>query len=80
MLPATWMPRVPLLCGYRHNNAIPWILAGGFAAMTLPASAAPALDLRAAAGGGTLLFRQLFDADTGTFTYLLADGGTGEGC
>ena len=41
--------------------------------MTLPASAAPALDLRAAAGGGTLLFRQLFDADTGTFTYLLLD-------
>jgi glyoxylase-like metal-dependent hydrolase (beta-lactamase superfamily II)/rhodanese-related sulfurtransferase len=73
MLPATRMPRVPLLCGYRHNNAIPWILAGGFAAMTLPASAAPALDLRAAAGGGTLLFRQLFDADTGTFTYLLVD-------
>ena len=34
---------------------------------------APALSLAAAAGGGTLLFRQLFDADTGTFTYLLAD-------
>ena len=34
---------------------------------------APALSLVAAAGGGTLLFRQLFDADTGTFTYLLAD-------
>jgi glyoxylase-like metal-dependent hydrolase (beta-lactamase superfamily II) len=35
--------------------------------------------LRAAAGGAALLLRQLFDADTGTFTYLLADGGTGEG-
>ncbi len=34
---------------------------------------APALSLSAAAGGGPLLFRQLFDADTGTFTYLLAD-------
>ena len=34
---------------------------------------APALSLSAAAGGGSLLFRQLFDADTGTFTYLLAD-------
>lgn len=31
------------------------------------------LSLTAAAGGGTLLFRQLFDADTGTFTYLVAD-------
>ena len=34
---------------------------------------APALSLAAAAGGGALLFRQLFDADTGAFTYLLAD-------
>jgi glyoxylase-like metal-dependent hydrolase (beta-lactamase superfamily II)/rhodanese-related sulfurtransferase len=34
---------------------------------------APALSLAAVAGGGALLFRQLFDADTGTFTYLLAD-------
>jgi glyoxylase-like metal-dependent hydrolase (beta-lactamase superfamily II)/rhodanese-related sulfurtransferase len=32
-----------------------------------------AISLLAAAGGGPLLFRQLFDADTGTFTYLLAD-------
>jgi glyoxylase-like metal-dependent hydrolase (beta-lactamase superfamily II)/rhodanese-related sulfurtransferase len=29
--------------------------------------------LAAAAGGTGLLFRQLFDADTGTFSYLLAD-------
>lgn len=36
-------------------------------------AAAPALFLSAAAGGGPLLFRQLFDGDTGTFTYLLAD-------
>ncbi len=34
---------------------------------------APSLSLAAAAGGAPLLFRQLFDADTGTFTYLLAD-------
>lgn len=31
------------------------------------------LSLQAAAGGSALLFRQLFDAETGTFTYLLAD-------
>jgi len=36
------------------------------------ASVAP-LSLAAAAGGSPLLFRQLFDATTGTFTYLLAD-------
>ena len=36
-------------------------------------AAAPALCLSAAAGGGSLLFRQLFDSDTGSFTYLLAD-------
>jgi sulfur dioxygenase len=39
---------------------------------------APSPLLRAAAGGGALLLRQLFDADTGTFTYLLADGASGE--
>ena len=43
---------------------------------SLPVS--PSL-LAAAAGGGPLLLRQLFDADTGTFTYLLADGPSGEG-
>ena len=31
------------------------------------------ISLRAAAGGGSLLFRQLFDAQTGAFTYLLGD-------
>jgi glyoxylase-like metal-dependent hydrolase (beta-lactamase superfamily II)/rhodanese-related sulfurtransferase len=36
-------------------------------------AAALALSLSAAAGGGSLLFRQLFDGDTGSFTYLLAD-------
>jgi sulfur dioxygenase len=41
------------------------------------ASASPLL--QAAAGGGALLFRQLFDAPTGTFTYLLADVASGEG-
>ena len=35
--------------------------------------------LRAAAGGASLLLRQLFDAPTGTFTYLLADVVEGEG-
>jgi sulfur dioxygenase len=34
---------------------------------------APVVSLAAAAGGGTLLLRQFFDADTGTFTYLLVD-------
>ena len=43
----------------------------------MPASVAsavpPAVSLASAAGGGSLLFRQLFDAATGTFTHLLAD-------
>jgi len=39
----------------------------------------PSSLLQAAAGGGALLFRQLFDAPTGTFTYLLADVASGEG-
>ena len=34
--------------------------------------------LAAAAGGAPLLMRQLFDADTGTFTYLLADVSSAE--
>ncbi|MGB5134835.1 MAG: rhodanese-like domain-containing protein [Prochlorococcaceae cyanobacterium] len=38
-----------------------------------------AVSLVAAAGGGPLLFRQLFDADTGTFTYLLADTASRQG-
>ena len=42
-------------------------------------SSAPSPLLQAAAGGGALLLRQLFDADTGSFTYLLADGASGEG-
>ena len=41
--------------------------------MTASTAAVPVISLAAAAGGGTLLFRQLFDAATGTFTYLLAD-------
>ena len=40
---------------------------------------APSLSLAAAAGGAPLLFRQLFDADTGTFTYLLADVASRQG-
>jgi glyoxylase-like metal-dependent hydrolase (beta-lactamase superfamily II)/rhodanese-related sulfurtransferase len=43
------------------------------------AAASPSPLLQAAAGGGALLFRQLFDAPTGTFTYLLADVASGEG-
>ena len=35
--------------------------------------------LAAAAGGASLLFRQLFDAETGTFTYLLADVASRQG-
>ena len=41
--------------------------------MSASTASAPAVSLAAAAGGGNLLFRQLFDAATGTFTYLLAD-------
>ena len=41
-------------------------------------SSAPSPLLQAAAGGGALLLRQLFDVDTGTFTYLLADGASGK--
>ena len=39
----------------------------------------PVVSLAAAAGGGSLLFRQLFDAETSTFTYLLADVPTRHG-
>ena len=43
-------------------------------------AAAPASPLLAAAAGGApLLLRQLFDASTGTFSYLLADVASGEG-
>jgi len=45
----------------------------------MAATPAPGYLLLAAAGGSSLLFRQLFDAPTGTFTYLLADGHTGKG-
>ena len=41
-----------------------------------PAPVSPLLV--AAAGGAPLLLRQLFDADTGTFTYLLADTAAGD--
>jgi glyoxylase-like metal-dependent hydrolase (beta-lactamase superfamily II)/rhodanese-related sulfurtransferase len=43
------------------------------------AATAPRLSLAAAAGGGSLLFRQLFDAETGTFTHLLADVSSRQG-
>ena len=49
----------------------------GKAPMSVPATAT--LSLFAAAGGAPLLFRQLFDADTGTFTYLLADAASRQG-
>ena len=42
-------------------------------------AAAPAISLAAAAGGAPLLIRQLFDAETGTFTYLLADVASRQG-
>jgi len=45
----------------------------------MPVAPTPSFSLAAAAGGGPLLFRQLFEADTGTFTYLLADVVSGEG-
>jgi glyoxylase-like metal-dependent hydrolase (beta-lactamase superfamily II) len=44
----------------------------------IPTAVSPSL-LAAAAGGASLLLRQLFDADTGTFTYLLADVASAEG-
>ncbi len=40
--------------------------------MTATTATSPSISLAAAAGGGNLLLRQLFDAATGTFTYLLA--------
>ena len=43
------------------------------------APASTSFNLAAAAGGGALLLRQLFDADTGTFTYLLADVSSRQG-
>ena len=52
------------LCGYSHKGS-------GLVAVAVARS--PGLPLAAAAGGVSLLFRQLFDGDTGTFTYLLAD-------
>jgi len=45
----------------------------------MAAARTPRLSLVAAAGGAPLLFRQLFDADTGTYTYLLVDAASGEG-
>ena len=46
----------------------------------MTAASVPAHSLAAAAAGGNpLLFRQLFDADTGTFTYLLADVASRQG-
>jgi glyoxylase-like metal-dependent hydrolase (beta-lactamase superfamily II)/rhodanese-related sulfurtransferase len=42
-------------------------------------SAITPVSLAAAAGGHSLLLRQLFDADTGTFTYLLADVASRQG-
>ena len=52
----------------------------GSVVTTAPApSTSPSVPLAAAAGGGSLLFRQLFDVDTGTYTYLLVDVPSGEG-
>ena len=39
----------------------------------VPTQPVAGLSLSDAAGGSALLFRQLFDAETGTFTYLLVD-------
>ena len=47
--------------------------------MVIGPDSAQRLSLKAAAGGGELLFRQLFDADTGTYTYLLADTASRQG-
>ncbi|MEI6616732.1 MAG: MBL fold metallo-hydrolase, partial [Cyanobium sp. ELA507] len=45
----------------------------------MAATPTPGSLLQAAAGGSSLLFRQLFDAPTGTFTYLLAEAPSGKG-
>ncbi len=42
-------------------------------------TAIPPVSLAAAAGGGSLVLRQLFDGATGTFTYLLADAPSRQG-
>jgi len=57
------------------NNLVLYaaIVIKGSGLVAVAVARSPGLSLAAAAGGGSLLFRQLFDADTGTFTYLLAD-------
>jgi hypothetical protein len=45
----------------------------------MAANSAPGSLLQAAAGGSSLLFRQFFDANSGTFTYLLAVSSSGKG-
>jgi sulfur dioxygenase len=47
--------------------------------LTAASDASDSSLLVAAAAGAPLLFRQLFDAATGTFSYLLADVASGEG-
>jgi glyoxylase-like metal-dependent hydrolase (beta-lactamase superfamily II)/rhodanese-related sulfurtransferase len=47
------------------------VMAAAPAPVTAPSLSPVSLD--AAAGGSSLLFRQFFDAETGTFTYLLVD-------
>ena len=48
-------------------------------ALAPPPGSEPLVSLIAAAGGHSLLLRQLFDAKTGTFSYLLADGESRQG-
>ncbi|MEY4352470.1 MAG: hypothetical protein RLZZ609_711 [Cyanobacteriota bacterium] len=48
-------------------------------ALAPPPGSEPLVSLMAAAGGHSLLLRQLFDAKTGTFSYLLADGESRQG-
>ena len=70
--------RSPQLCVKTHRvkPESSTSIARAPAAAPSPSSAS---SLIAAARGGTLLFRQLFDADTCTFTYQLADGSSRQG-
>ena len=47
--------------------------------VAMPLASTSPISLAAAAGGAPLLLRQLFDAATGTFTYLLAEVSSGQG-
>ena len=80
------MPMAP--SGFSPSPAEEAVAVQRYACIVIPVCDAPVMDalsssglslMAAAAGGAPLLFRQLFDADTGTFTYLLADVASRQG-